>query len=206
MNRRAILAVIAAIGIAGSALASQPEPKKPEAPKPSPEVESLGYFLGAWASEGELHPGPMGAGGPTEGRDICRWMPGNFFVGCMMQTRGPLGLMQVQGIMGYDAEKKVYRWWSFDNLGQADTATGTLKDGTWTWSGESKVGEKMMKTRYTISDTKPESYAFRWETSPDGKTWTAMMTGKVTKMAQRPAVTPNPARQPPAPPEKKDQP
>ncbi len=199
MNRRGILAALAVIGIAASVLASGPEAKKPpEAPRPSPEVEKLAYFLGPWTSEGEIKPGSMGPGGPTQGRDICRWMPGKFFVGCMMESKGPMGLMQVQGIMGFDAEKKVYRWWSFDNLGQAETATGTLKDGTWTWSGESKVGDKTVKTRYTISDTKPEGYAFNWESSPDGKTWTSLMTGKVAKMVSK--APPGPGDQPPAKP------
>ena len=208
MHRRVILAAVAALGVVASALAAQPEEKKPEGPKPPPEVQNLAYFLGAWSSEGEIKPGPMGAGGPTTGRDVCRWMPGNFFVGCMMQTKGPMGLMQVQGVLGYDAEKKVYRWWSFDNLGQAETATGTLKDGTWTWSGESKLGDKMVKTRYTMSDTKPEGYSFRWESSPDGKTWTALMTGKVAKTAISPrpaaAPAPGPGGQPPAPPPEKN--
>jgi hypothetical protein len=192
------LAAVAALGIAVAALAAEPEEKKPEGPKPPPEVEKLGYFLGPWSSEGELKPGPMGPGGPMQGRDICRWMPGKFFVGCMMESKSPAGLMQVQGIMGWDAERKVYRWWSFDNLGQAKTATGTLKDDTWTWSGESKVGGKVLKTRYTISDTKPEGYAFKMESSPDGKTWTALMTGKVSKMA--PKAQPAPGGQPPAAP------
>ena len=190
-------------------------PKMPAAPRPAPELEKLAYFLGPWSNEGEMMPGPMGAGGEVQGRDLCRWMPGNFFVGCMMQTRGPMGMMQTQGIMGYDAEKKVYMWWSFDSLGQHETATGTLKDGTWTWMGESRVAGKTVKSRYTISDTKPDGYSYRWESSPDGKKWTALMTGKVTKMAtpERKVATPQPGAKPPAPapvnspaPEKKDQP
>jgi hypothetical protein len=202
MNRRAILAAVAAIGIAASSLAGEPEQKKPEAPKPPAEVERLGYFLGPWSSEGEVKPGPMGAGGPTTGRDMCGWMPGGFFLGCVMQSKGPMGMMQIQAVMGYDAEKKVYRWWSFDNLGQAETATGTLKDDVWTWSGESKIGGKVVKTRYTISDTQPEGYAFRSESSADGKKWATLMTGKVTKSAPRGA--PTPAAKPTAPAEKKD--
>lgn len=174
------------------------EPTKTEAPKPPVEAEALGYFLGPWTSEGELKPGPMGPGGPTKGRDICRWMPGRFFIGCMMESQTPMGLAQVQGVMGWDAEKKVYRWWSFDNLGRAETATGTFKDGTWSWSGESKMGEKVYKTRYTISDTKPEGYAYAFESSPDGKTWTPVMTGKVTKMMPKPMPTGAPGARPPA--------
>lgn len=199
MTRRSVLAAAIAIGMAAMSFASEPE-KKPEGPKPAPEVELLGYFLGPWSSEGEVKPGPLGPGGPTQGREICRWMPGKFFVGCMIETKTSAGLRQVQGIMGWDADKKVYRWWSFDNLGQAESATGTVKDGAWTWSGESKVGDKMVKTRYTVSNTRPDGYLYAWESSADGKTWTALMTGKASKMAQRPLPTPGAGAKPPAAP------
>lgn len=203
--RRFLAAGLAAAVLAASIASAQekkpaaPTPAVPQGPKPPAEVEALSYFLGPWTSEGELKPGPMGPGGPTKGREICRWMPGRFFVGCMMEAQSPVGLMQVQGIMGWDAEKKVYRWWSFDNVGRAETATGTLKDGTWTWLGESKMGEKIYKTRYTISDTKPEGYAYSFESSPDGKKWEPAMTGKTTKMMPRPGPTLLPgAPKPPA--------
>lgn len=163
-----------------------PIAKAPEGPKPPPELDAINYFLGPWTSEGEMKKGPMGDGGPTKGREICRWMPGHFFAGCMMEMQGPMGQSQMQAFMGWDAEKKVYRYWSFDSIGRAESATGTLKDGTWTWSGESKMGDKVYKTRYTISDTRPEGYAYSLESSPDGKTWTTVMTGKAAKMMPRP--------------------
>jgi Protein of unknown function (DUF1579) len=212
MNRKAILAAVAAIGITASVLAAQPEEKKPEGPKPPPEVEKLSYFIGPWTTEGEIKQGPMGSGGAVQGRQMCRWMPGKFFVGCMVESKSPTGTMQIEAMMGYDADKKVYKWWSFDNLGQAESATGTLKDGTWTWLGNSKVGDKTVQTRYTISDTTPDGYATRWESSPDGKAWTPLMTGKVTKMTppRRAVGAPDGAKPaPPAvqqapPPEKKN--
>lgn len=206
MNRRTILAAVAAIGIAASVLAAEPDEKKPEGPRPSPEIEKLGYFLGAWTIEATVKPIGAAQGGAMEGREMCRWMPGKFFVGCMIETKSPMGAKQIQGILGYDAEKKVYKWWSFDNQGHAETATGTLKDDTWTWSGDSMVGGKQLKTRETMSGATPDGYALRWETSPDGKTWTPVITGKVAKMTmpQRPGVTPGARPSPPAPPDKKN--
>ncbi len=184
-------ALVSAQAKPGDAPPATPRPAdaKPEAPKPPGELDSLSYFLGPWTFEGEMKPGPTGPGGATKGREICRWMPGRFFMGCMMETQSPAGVMEVQAIMGWDAEKKVYRWWSFDNTGRAESATGTLKDGTWTWSGESKMDGKNYKTRYTISDTKPEGYAFQFESSPDGKGWTPVMTSKATKVTPRPMPT-----------------
>ena len=192
MRRRWMAAAVAALGIACAARAAEPEDKKAEAPKPSPEVEKLGYFLGPWTSEGVLKDGPLGPGGPTQGREVCRWMPGRFFIGCMIETKTPAGLMQIQGIYGWDAEKKVYRWWSFDNLGHSEAATGTLKDDVWTWTGESKLGDKVQKTRFVVSDAKPEGYAYDLSSSSDGKTWTSMMSGKTSKMVPKTGLTPGP--------------
>ena len=174
-------AAVAALGIACAARAAEPEDKKAEAPKPSPEVDKLGYFLGPWTSEGVLKDGPLGPGGPTQGREVCRWMPGRFFIGCMIETKTPAGLMQIQGIYGWDAEKKVYRWWSFDNLGHSETAAGTLKDDVWTWKGSDKMGGKLIHSRYTVTVTSPTTQTFKWETSEDGKTFTTAAEGKSTK-------------------------
>ena len=198
---RSIAALAAAALLAAAAVTAQektPGPR-PEAPKPPPELDALSYFAAPFTSEGEIKPGPMGAGGPTKGREICRWMPGRFFLGCMMQTQSPLGVSQVEAIMGWDAEKKVYRWWSFDNLGRAETASGTVKDGAWTWSGESKMGDKVYRTRYTISDARPEGYAYTLESSPDGKKWTTVMTGKATRVMPRPTPTGMPGGPKPPP-------
>ncbi len=200
MHRRWWAAAVAAIGIASGAWAAGPE-EKPPGPTPPPETDKLSYFAGPWTTEGEIKPGPLGAGGPTQGREMCRWMPGKFFLACLMQTRTSNGVVvQMEGIMGYDADKKVYRWWSFDSVGRAETATGTLKDDAWTWVGESKVGDRTVQTRYTISDAKPDGYSYDWETSADGKAWTSMMTGKVAKMVPKPPATPaaHPVGTPPA--------
>ena len=191
MHRRWMAAAIAALGIACAARAAEPEEKKPEAPRPSPEVEKLNYFAAPWTSEGTMRPGPNGPGGSTQGREMCRWMPGKFFLGCMMESKDPSGTMtQVQGMLGWDAEKKVYRMWTFDNSGRYEVATGTLKDDTWTWLGESHLGDKTVQTRVVFSDTKPEAYALSYETSPDGKSWTLVWSGKYTKLSPRPGLTP----------------
>lgn len=197
--KRTTLAAIASIVIGAAAGRAQEKTEAAKAPTPVPrpglEVERLGYFVGAWNSAGKVQPGPWGEGGDTNGRDSCGWMPGKFFVGCMMQSDGPMGRIQTEGIMGWDTEKKVYTWTSFDSRGRREMATGAYENGVWTWSGETKMGEKVVKTRYVVTDTTPEGYAFKWETSPDGKAWTASMQGKVTKMAGRPT----PARPTPAP-------
>jgi len=146
--RRTAAAALAAIGIAASLWAAEPEEKKTpgpekkvEGPQPAPELDKLNYFAAAWTSEGTMKPGPGGPGGPTQGRAMCRFMPGKFFMGCMMQSKDPAGTFaEVQSMLGWDTEKQVFRSWSFDNHGRFEAAIGTFKDDTWTWIGESHRG------------------------------------------------------------------
>ena len=49
------------IGLLGASFASAQEPA---APKPGPEYQRLGYFVGNWTTVGEMKPGEMGPGGP----------------------------------------------------------------------------------------------------------------------------------------------
>jgi hypothetical protein len=44
-----------------------------------------------------------------------------------------------------------------------------------------------MYGRYTMSDLAPDSYSFKYEMSEDNKTWNAVMEGKVTRAAAKPA-------------------
>jgi len=205
LSRRNLMAAAMAAGIAVGAFAAEPEDRKPEGPKPPPEADQLSYFMGPWSSEGEVKAGPAGAGGSFQGREMCRWMPGKFFLGCMAETRGPAGASQSQSILGYDADKKAFVAWSFDNEGRAETGTGTLKDGTWTWIFDTRRGGQASRLRYVMSDTKPDSYAMSVDSSTDGKTWTPVLTAKYTKMQPRPVTTamprptPGAAVAPPAP-------
>ncbi len=164
--------------------------KMPAMPAPGPEVEKLAYFVGGWFSTGHIKPSPLGDGGDTRGRESCGWLPGKFFVGCMMLSESPMGRVQTEGIMGWDPDKRVYSWTSFDSMGRHETAIGTFDGGAWTWSGETTMGEKMVKTRYVMSDTTPEGYAVRFETSSDGKQWNSLMEAKVVKAPERPKATP----------------
>jgi hypothetical protein len=157
--------------------------KKMEMPKPAPEVKNLGYFVGDWTSEGNLKPGPWGAGGKMTGASHCAWMPGNYFVVCNETDSGAMGNMHGLGVLGYDPATKMYTYNGFNSMGENEHAAGTRDGNTWTYTNESMMGGKMMKGRYTMTETSPTGYEYKLETSEDGKTWTSMMEGKVTKKA-----------------------
>ncbi len=182
--RKASVVAIAAILMA-TGLARADEKKSPEPPKPAPEVEKLGYFVGDWTSSGELVEGPMGPGGKTAGRDRCQWMAGNFFVACNMGSHGPLGDVTGLAVLGWDAARKVYTWWSFNSVGEAEAATGTLAGDTWTWSNDVTMGGKTVKSRYVIFNTSADGYNFRWESSEDGKTWKIVLRGTVMRAIEK---------------------
>ena len=157
------------------------EEKKMEMPKPAAEHKRMGYFVGNWKSESDVKPGPWGAGGKMAGDAQCAWMQGEYFVVCHETATGTMGRVQGLSVFGYDANAKQYTWNGFNSMGENEHATGKVDGKVWTYENESAMAGKTMKGRYTITETSPTSYDFKFETSEDGRTWTGMMEGKVTK-------------------------
>ena len=175
--KRIVIAAAAVLAVARfAAAAPQPAP-----PQPGPETQRLGYFVGEWTSEADVRPGAMGQGGKATGSSTCHWIDGNFFVSCKDDSTTPMGHMSGLGVLGWNAAKQVYTWSGFNNLGQAQVATGSRAGNTWTFAGENDIGGRTMKTRYTVVETSPSSYTFQFEASTDGTTWTTVMDGRVTR-------------------------
>ena len=155
-----------------------------QAPKPGPEHARLGYFVGKWRSEGEAKPGPMGPGGKMTSTDNCEWFEGRFTVICRYEGTSPVGPTKGIGILGYNAEEKVYTYYGIDNsnMTMATVPKGTVRGNTWSYADEATFGGKKMKSRVTIKEISPTSYTFRMEAEgPDGK-WMPMMESKNTKV------------------------
>ena len=166
------------LGLAVPALA-----QAPTAPKPGPENEKLGMFVGKWASEGDMKPSPMGPGGKTTGSDRCEWFDGKFTVICHNEGKGPMGPVKGLGILSYSSEEKIYTYYGTDSSGMTMTgvAKGTVQGDTWTYNDESKMGGKTIKGRYVIKVLSPSSYTFKWEMLGDGGQWLTVLQGKSTK-------------------------
>jgi hypothetical protein len=150
-------------------------------PKPGPELEKLGYLAGKWSSEGVIKPGLFGPGGKFTATDHNEWFPGGFFLVVKSTGTSPMGPINDMGVMGYDADGKVYTYDGFNNVGQHEVAKGTIEGNTWTWTSEDKMGGKTVKGRYSMTVLSPTSYTFRYDFSADGATWTNLMEGKATK-------------------------
>jgi hypothetical protein len=151
-------------------------------PKPGPEHQRLGAFVGTWTFEGEMKPGPMGPGGKLTGTDRIDWTPGNFFIQRTFQGKSPMGEIQGIEILAYDAARKVYTFNSFDSMGMMGSGTFSVKGNTWTATGTSTIGTTTMRDRCTLEFGAGNStLAIKCEMSTDGKSWAPTFEGKATK-------------------------
>ncbi|MGH8245166.1 MAG: DUF1579 family protein, partial [Gammaproteobacteria bacterium] len=126
-------------------------------------------------------PGPFGPGGKTTSTDTCEWFTGGFQLVCRGQGTGPLGSMSTIGVMAYSQADKAYTFYGLDSLGMSELSKGNKAGDTWIFTATSAFGGQTFRSRYTIVETSPRSYTFRWESSPDGATWSTLMEGKATK-------------------------
>jgi hypothetical protein len=155
----------------------------PAAPKPTPEHKRLAYLVGTWTFEGEAKASAFGPAGKFSGREVDEWFPGGFFVVIRADSKGRGGQAgKTLAIMGYNPEAKVYTYYGIESgTGVAHISKGTVQGDTWTWNAEGKVGGKPMKLRYIMKELSPTSCTLKFESSPDGKTWTTIMERKDTK-------------------------
>ena len=183
MKRRfAFLAACVAISLAAHQLAAVGQ--APQPPKPGPEHERLGYFVGKWTSEGEMKPGPMGSGGKMTSTETCEWYEGRFSVICRSEGKSPMGPSKNIGILGYSPEEKVYTYYGVDNSGMTMSSVprGTLQGDTWTYLDESMMGGQKVKSRVILKEVSPTTYTFTMELQgADGK-WAPVMEAKNTKV------------------------
>jgi len=152
-----------------------------QAPQPAPETKNLAYFIGSWTVDSDLKPGPMGPGGKITGTETWDWMDGHFFIVGHSSMSGVMGSSSGLAVMGYNSDEKKYHYNEFDSVGEAENATGDFDGTVWTWSSDEHFGGQTMKGRYTAKEVSPTSYAFKFELSPDGSSWTTVMEGTATK-------------------------
>ncbi|HQR45093.1 MAG TPA: DUF1579 family protein [Thermoanaerobaculia bacterium] len=169
-----LLAVFAA---ASTALAQAPAGP----PKPGPEVKKLAYFEGKWVTEGQQKANPWGPAGTFKSNDVCEWVLDGFFMKCTSEGKDPVGSMKGIGLMGYDAENKVYIYLGADNRGMGGPGEGTLAGKVWTYTSSMKMGGKVIKSRYVATEGTPTEYTFKWDMADDKGNWMTMAEGKSTR-------------------------
>jgi hypothetical protein len=174
--RQAGMILAAGLLLAAAALAQE------SAPKPAPEHKKLDVLAGSWAVEGDVKPNPMGPGGKITENEKCEWMEGGFFLVCHVDFQSAnSGNGSGLSVLGYSTSDKAYTYREFNSWGEFEDSRGTLDGDTWTWTSDDKMGDTMVKGRFTMKFTSASSYNFMYETSPDGAKWTAVVDGKATK-------------------------
>jgi hypothetical protein len=152
-----------------------------QTPKPGPEVQKLGYYVGTWQGRGETKGGPFGAAGRLSSKIACKWFTGGFHVICEGEETGPEGTRAFLNILGYDPQAKAYTQYSISGRGESeDDRGGTLVGNKLTYllGGEGKSP----RIRYTEVQVSPVLYTYQAEVSADGKPWTTIAQGKITKV------------------------
>ena len=155
-----------------------------DAPKPGPEHKKLEYYTGKWSSESEVKANPFMPPGKYTSTDACGWFQGGFAVVCHSDGGGPMGPMKGMGIMGYSSGGEdvhlLRRRQQRDGLGHR--VPGSVQGDTWVYTDESKMGGKLVKSRYTMKLLSPTAYTFKWEMQGEGGAWSTLMEGKSTKV------------------------
>jgi len=162
--------------LAAAALAQNEAP-----PKPGPEIKKLDVMAGSWLVEGDIKPSPMGPGGKMSEDEKCSWMEGGFFLVCNVDFKSSMGNGYGMGVMGYSTDDKAYTYHEFNSWGESMNSKGTMDGDTWTWTSDEKMGDKVMKSRFTMKFTSASAYNFIYEISPDGSKWSVAVDGKATK-------------------------
>lgn len=159
----------------------------PPTPRPGPEHERLGYFVGTWKMEGELKQNPFAPAGRFKGTEVCKWFEGGFALVCRSEGEGPQGPTKSLAIMGYSTEEKVYTYYVVENSPMAMTraARGTVRDGTFTWEDESMLGGKTVRSRYTIASISPTAYTIKAELQGEDGSWSTMLEGTAKKVEKQ---------------------
>jgi hypothetical protein len=156
-------------------------PAQTDTPKPGPEHQKLDLFAGSWTLDGDLKPGPMGPGGKVSEDEKCEWMEGNFFLVCHASFKSAMGNVSGVSIMGYSSDDKIYTYREFNSMGEYMESKGSVEGDTWTWNGDDKMGDTIVKGRFTMKFTSPTSYNFTYDMSKDGTKWETVMDGKASK-------------------------
>ena len=152
-------------------------------PKPGPEVQKLGYYLGSWRGEGETKGGPFGPAGKLSSKTTCEWFAGGFQLVCRGEETGPTGTRAFLNIRAYDEAAKAYIEYGISSFGESEYDTGgSIVGNKRTFLLNSQVDGKPAKFRYTEVQVSSTFYTYQAEVSVDGAPFAMVAEGKVTKV------------------------
>jgi hypothetical protein len=181
MSYRKVGVLLASICLLAGAPVALAQEKKEGPPQPGPEHKKLQYFVGTWKSEGDTKENPMMPAGKFTSTDKCEWFEGGFAVVCHSTGKMPTGPMKGLGIISYHPGEKVYTYAGVDSMGMGGYSKGTVEGKVWTFQAEDVMEGKTWHSRYTITETSPTAYTFKFEMSGDGQKYDLIMEGTSTR-------------------------
>ena len=175
---RKLLSAAALCLMLGSSLAPASEP-----PKPSPEAQKLGYYVGTWEGHGEFKGGPFGPPGKLSSKFTCDWFEGRFQVVCRGEEHGPTGGQNFLNIKSYDEETKTYTEYSVSSLGSTEYALGgSIVGNRLTYIRDVGEAASPVKIRYSEEHLSPNLLAYKAEASIKGGPWRVIAEGQIKKI------------------------
>jgi hypothetical protein len=154
-----------------------------EQPKPSAEVQKLGYYLGTWRGTGQTMAGPFGAAGKLSSTTTCEWFAGGYQLVCRGEERGPTGKRTFLNIRSYDETAKAYTEYGISSFGESEYNTGgTIVGNKRTFVVNTELESKATKITYTEVQLSSTTYTYRAEASVDGGPASVIAEGTVTKV------------------------
>ena len=174
---RKLSMLFAVVIVASLAVAQAP----PAPPKPGPEHKKMEYFLGKWTGDVDSKASDFGPAGKGKATETCAWLPGGFFLSCNRTENGPMGEVKGTGIMGFDANEKVYTYYGVDSTGGVFLSKGTVNGNVWTWTTSMKMGPKTYKLRFVATVAPPNSQSFKFEAAEGNGPMKLISEGKSTR-------------------------
>ena len=153
---------------------SVPTAAQGAAPKPGPEQQRLGDWVGQWSCD---------ASDESTFTMNCDWFSGGFFLVCSSTATSASGeTTENVFIQGYDHTKRAYTWYRYWSNGFSDKAQGWVRDNTWTWLMEDAQTDEGAQVRWQVAaELSPDVFTYKWEQSVEGQPWKAGQSGKCSK-------------------------
>jgi hypothetical protein len=175
MNRIAILALL----LSTFAFAQAPQQTNPSGILP--QHQAMSFFLGNWTATGTAKISPTSPAAPFTLKEHGDWVNDGYFLETKTSMKGALGNVNSVRVMGYNVEDKTYTYNVYNSLGEHQAALGHLNGNTWTWESEEKLNGIVVKGRYTITMTSPNSFDFKSEVANPKGGWATVMEGKAQR-------------------------
>jgi hypothetical protein len=148
-----------------------PTPSAPETPQPAHELKKLEFLVGDWIYAETFSQTPWSPGGKGAGRGRANWAIGDHHLQTAYVSNNPLGRVEARGFMGFDREKKAYRFSWFDSRGLATHYAGDFDaSGALVLTAEYTYDAKPVKERLTLAPSDTGGIALKGEAlGPDGQ-------------------------------------